>query len=125
MKKLLTGALLTAAVVASTGLQAQAHDGATHVLMAPFQATTTLIGGALGLPFGGLRGIIDMEKKVFEDQEGGIISDNLFMWPVNAGVAAVVAPVGFLKGIPSGVEDGAHAGWDMWDGDHHDHEDGE
>ncbi|MGE0200818.1 MAG: hypothetical protein AB7P76_07615 [Candidatus Melainabacteria bacterium] len=113
MKKKIAMMMALAAVGAQVGIAAFAENTA-DILLTPVKMTTSAIGGGVGAVYGGFRGIGEMEQTAFKNREG--LHPNLLMWPVDAATAVIVAPVGFIKGVPFGVKDGMTAGWNMWDG---------
>lgn len=108
---LIGGVLVTAA---QTGLVASADEAnPAAIALLPFKMVSAVTGAAIGAPYGGVKGIWEMEEKVFEDQDP--VDANVWMWPVNIGKAALAAPVGFLIGVPKGMATGAKAGLSLWD----------
>ena len=119
----LLGVSMMVSVMASTSAFAEDSTGAKamgNAAMFPFRLTTGALGGAFGAVSGGIQGIGDMEKHVFQHEgrssETGYVQSNFLTWPVDILQGVVVAPFGLMTGMPKGFAQGFRSGWDVWPG---------
>ncbi len=122
--KKIAASLLMLAMVGQLGMTSYAEDEdgpmtsdnplAWGLVSFPLRAVTGVVGLGAGALVGGVKGIIETEKK-FAENTFGEADENPLLVPVGLIGTAVAIPVGFLSGFPEQAVKSGQEGFQWWD----------
>ena len=121
----LAASLLGIAMLAQVGMTSMADEVekgeltnnnpvAWGMVSFPFRVVTGAAGMGVGAVAGGLKGIVDTEKK-FAENTFGQADENPLLVPVGLIGSVVAVPVGFLAGFPEQAVKTGQDGFQYWD----------